>query len=151
MHPYPNFTTIMQFKLIALLTLVVAFVNGAAIHKRFSGVYTPSTSSFGSNTRFSGTCDCGGTQYDNEAITDAFDQSKKGSFGLYAAYLSVIIRFLTPSLPASANTLMGSTTVKNSRFRGARRGPCKSSLSSNQAFLTATSSSLVLTASYSSV
>ena len=39
----------MQFKLIALLTLAIASVNGAAIQKRAGGVYTPSISLRGPN------------------------------------------------------------------------------------------------------
>ncbi|KAF9787329.1 ribonuclease T1 [Thelephora terrestris] len=54
----------MQFKLIALLTLAVASVNGAAVFKRFSG-----------------TCDCAGTIYSNAAISQAVQQSRGRTFG----------------------------------------------------------------------
>ena len=88
----------MQFKLVALLTLAVASVNAAAVHKRFGGVYTPSTSPRGSNSRFSGTCNCGGNNYGSTNIAAAASQSKTGPHGLYVAYLDAFSSFSSPLL-----------------------------------------------------
>ena len=86
----------MQFKLIALLTLAIASVNGAAIQKRAGGVYTPSISLRGPNIRFSGTCNCGGTVYNSAVITAAVGQSAHGPFGLYVSHLDVLPSFSSP-------------------------------------------------------
>ncbi|KAF9790608.1 ribonuclease T1 [Thelephora terrestris] len=55
----------MQFRLIALLTLAVASVNGAAHYKR------------------SGTCTCAGNSYTGSATQNAITKAGSGPFGGY--------------------------------------------------------------------
>ena len=69
----------MQFKLVALLTLVAASVNGAVLSKR-SGEprYTSSIVPSGPDTRFSDPCTCAGRAYTAVDTQAAINQGRTG-------------------------------------------------------------------------
>ena len=88
----------MQFKLITLLTLTVASVNGALHHKRSDklAVRPLSIGPSGSNTGLLGTCTCAGHTYTGVNTQDAINQA--GS-GLYLGYVTYYATFDVLSCP----------------------------------------------------
>jgi len=95
----------MQFKLIALLTLAIASVNGAAIQKRAGG-----------------TCNCGGTVYNSAIITAAVGQSAHGPFG-FRHYPHAFNNREGFSFPGCSGSLLEFPILKSGRPFDGSGGP----------------------------
>ena len=102
----------MQFKLIALLTLAVASVNGAAHYKRGGELSVHPLHWFsGTNTAFQGTCKCASRSYTSADTQDAIDQGESGVYRGYVTYHDTFrgISYISSSYPHQYKNYEGLT------------------------------------------